>query len=153
MRSFHRAIVHAVAGAALSAFARTAGAEETPRPAPPAAPAQALAADPQPSGDPHRGDVQRTVGWALCGAGTVAVAMGGGFAFVAHHEHDDASAETGSARLADERSASQLANGAAFLLVAGGAAVASGVIVLLTAPNAQTSIATDGREILVRGTF
>jgi hypothetical protein len=123
----------------------TEGTEDTP-----AAPAEATAELPP---DPHRGDVQRTVGWTLCGAGAAAVAIGGAFAVVAKSEHDDAATETGAARYATSQEASGFANTAAFWLVAGGAAVASGAIVWLTAPRTHTSIGTNGRELLVRGTF
>jgi hypothetical protein len=103
--------------------------------------------------------VQRTVGWTLCGAGTVAVALGGMLAVVAKGKYDEAASESGTARDATSRDAREFVNSAAFLLVAGGATVVSGVVVLLTAPSApsaplsEVSIATNGREILLSGTF
>jgi hypothetical protein len=89
----------------------------------------------------------------------VAVAIGGVLAVAAKGTYDEAASESGAARDATSQDARGFVNGAAFLLVAGGGAVVSGVVVLLTAPSAprtplsEVSIATNGREILLSGTF
>jgi hypothetical protein len=114
-----------------------------------AAPAEAM----EPVQDTHRGDVQRTVGWTLCGAGGAAVAIGGVLAIVAKGEYDEAASQTGAARDATSRDADRAATSAALGIAAGAAAVLSGTIVLLTAPSAHVSVATNGRELLLRGTF
>ncbi len=156
MRSFQVTILRAAA-TALFAFSFASGASaqgrvptnSTERPAP------ALATHPvdPTAATPHGGDLRRTVGWTLCGAGTVGAAIGGALAFVAKSEHDDAAAATGSARAADLQEAGRLTTSAAILLAAGGAAAVSGVVVLLTAPRVDAAIGTNGREILVSGTF
>lgn len=90
------------------------------------------------------GNVQGAVGWIIAGAGTVAAGLGGGLAFLAKSSYDGASGCSGTTcttaqGLDTSNSARDLGNAATVLLIAGGASVVGGVILVLSAPRPSSA--------------
>jgi hypothetical protein len=99
------------------------------------------------------GGAQRLGGLLNGGAGVATLAAGGILGLVAKVEDTTAKAEPGLARHSDSVSAVNLGNAATAVMVIGGVVTAVGVVVWLTAPNAHAQVGTNGRELLVGGTF
>lgn len=97
------------------------------------------------------GSTQRTVGLVVGAAGVVGVGVGTYFALHASSLWDTAHAAcpankcTDSASVTKGRDASSAANAATVLLGIGGVALAAGVVIFVTAPNASSAPGTDKR--------
>jgi len=100
-----------------------------------------------------RGRGQRWVGVTVAGAGIAALAAGGVIGLVSKANDNAAKNETGTNRNTDSVSAFNLGNVGTAVFVGGAVAAAVGVVVWFTAPSAPTRIGTDGRELLLRGSF
>jgi hypothetical protein len=101
---------------------------------------------------PPGGD-QRLGGLLTGGAGVAALGVGGILGLVAKAEDTTAKAEPGLARHTDSVSAVNLSNAATAVAVVGGVVTAVGIVIWLTAPSAHAQVGTNGRELLVGGTF
>jgi hypothetical protein len=109
------------------------------------------------------GSTFRLLGLVLGGAGVVGMGVGTGIALDAKSKDNRAANETGTAQKNDSVSAVNEGNVATVVLVVGAAMAAAGVVLWLTAPSATTggpaesatnlALATDGREVILRGTF
>jgi len=93
---------------------------------------------------PRTGIDQRTAGWVIGGAGVGALAAGEILAFVAKSSYDDAPGCKGTfcptaAALDTRNSARDLGNVATGFVAAGGALMAAGLIVWITAPHRQSA--------------
>jgi hypothetical protein len=109
----------------------------------------------------------RTLGVVLGGVGVATLAVGFGVAFDAKSKDDAAKTETGAAQYNNSGSAVGEGNAATVVLGVGAAAAVTGVVLWLTAPHAKTDgassgsaapgrslgVATDGRVVVLRGTF
>jgi hypothetical protein len=105
-----------------------------------------------PSGPPP-GKTQRTIGIVVGGAGIVAMGVSGVLGLMAKSQYDTATGETGSARHTDSVSASNLADVASVVLVAGAVATAAGAVLWLTAPRAPVAVGTNGTGVILAGSF
>lgn len=101
----------------------------------------------------QRGGMQRVLGFAIGGAGLVSAGIGGALALVAKSQYEKAAGEGFPARDTDSASAVGTGNAATILVLAGGAVTAAGVVVWLTAPRATVTVGTNGRDLLLRGSF
>jgi hypothetical protein len=99
------------------------------------------------------GSGQRMAGLLTGGAGVVTITVGGILGLVAKSQYTTAEAEPGLARHSDSVSAANLGNAATVVAVVGGVVVAVGVTIWLTAPSAHAQLGSNGRELLVGGTF
>ncbi len=114
----------------------------------PAKPAETMATRPA-----SRGGVQRVLGIVLGGAGIVALGIGGGIALDAKAKDNAAEGEGGLARQTDSRSDAGAGNVATAVVLAGAVVAATGVVLAITAPRGKVSVGTDGRGVLLKGTF
>lgn len=96
---------------------------------------------------------RKWLGVGLFGAGAVAAGVGGVLGLMAKSQFNTASGESGQARVNDSASAVSSGNVATIVVVAGGVVAAAGVVVWLTAPSASTQVGTNGRDLVVQGTF
>jgi hypothetical protein len=103
--------------------------------------------------DASTGRTQRFVGLGVAGAGIITVGVGGIIGLVAKGHDNAAAGEPGTARHVDSVSAVNLANTATAVVVVGAVVAVAGVVVWLTAPTGRPQLGTNGREILLRGTF
>jgi hypothetical protein len=99
------------------------------------------------------GGGERLGGLLTGGAGIATLGVGGILGLVAKAQDTTAKAEPGLARHTDSVSAVNLGNAATAVMVIGGVVTAVGVVIWLTAPNAPAQVGTNGRELLVGGTF
>jgi serine/threonine-protein kinase len=119
-----------------------------PEAPPVAAPAPALAAAPVPPPPPSNGTGQRVIGAIIGGVGVVGVALGAVFGAMAKSDNDDAGKQclTDTActpqALTLTTSAKHEATGSTVGFIAGGALLATGVVVFLTAPHAGATPTT-----------
>jgi hypothetical protein len=96
----------------------------------------------------------RRIGGVVAGAtGVVGVGVGGILGLVAKSQYSSAAGETGTARQTDSAHAVTTGNVATVVVCVGGALAAAGLVIWLTAPNAQASVGTNGTEFFVRGSF
>jgi hypothetical protein len=72
---------------------------------------------------------------------------------VAKGEYNKAVGESGNARKNDSGSAVGLGNAASAVVGIGAAAVAAGIVVVLTAPSGKATVGFNGRDIFVGGSF
>jgi hypothetical protein len=119
------------------------------------------------SGAPTPGSTARALGLILGGVGVVTLAVGFGVAFDAKSKDDASKTESGAAQYNDSGSAVGEGNAATVVLGVGAAVAVTGVVLWLTAPRAKTDgasassawpgrglrVATDGRALILRGTF
>jgi hypothetical protein len=114
--------------------------------APAAVPAVVAAPADAGGGEPHAGDgsAQRTIGLIVGGIGVAGLATGAVFGLMASSKWSTAQGECGPSSCtnlqgaqSDQQSASTLANVSTAAFVAGGVAVAAGVVVWLLAPRAS----------------
>jgi hypothetical protein len=99
------------------------------------------------------GNGQRIGGLLTGGAGLVTLTVGGILGLMAKAQDITAGTEPGLARHSDSVSAVNLGNAATVIAVVGGVVTAVGVVLWLTAPSAHAQVGTNGRELLVGGTF
>jgi hypothetical protein len=99
------------------------------------------------------GSGQRLAGMFVGGVGIVTMITGGVLGLVAKTQDSTAETEVGQASHTDSESAVNLGNIATIVTVIGVAATAVGAIIWLTAPNASAKVGTNGRELLLWGTF
>jgi serine/threonine-protein kinase len=128
-----------------------------------AAPAPAWSTTPTPN--KPRGNGRRTVGIILTGVGAAGVAAGGVLALMASSANDDsmkncnAADETrcNAAGVAEREDALALGTNATILTIVGGAALATGVVLWMSAPssNAQVGALSNGSDarMVLRGSF
>ena len=108
--------------------------------------------------EPSTGSTQRTVGLAVLGVGVVGAALGTVFGLNATSKHSDAKANcnadqsacnsTGAGQMKDARSAATLST-VAFAL--GGAAIAGGAVLYLTAPKKERTSAVQALHVSPNG--
>lgn len=96
---------------------------------------------------------RRLLAAGLGAAGVVAAAVGGGLAWSAKSRFDQATGETGTTRANDAHAAVVTGNVATAFVIGGGALVAAGVVLWLTAPTGRVAVGYDGREVLCRALF
>jgi len=126
---------------------------EASKPSPPALVAS-RPSTPPPEPEPARpGRTQRFIGLALAGAGLLGAGAGGALGLFARVQFDRAKSESGLAAHDDSVNAVNLGNAATIVAVAGGAIALTGVVVWLSAPRAPAIVGTDGRQLLVQGSF
>jgi serine/threonine-protein kinase len=99
------------------------------------------------------GQTQRLIGLVVGGAGILGMGASTVMVLVAKSQYDTAASESGAAKHADSVSATGLANGASVVFVIGAAATVGGAVVWLTAPRAPVAVGTNGRELLLSGSF
>lgn len=99
------------------------------------------------------GGTARLLGLVLGGAGVVGMGVGVAVALDAKSKDNQALGESGPARQTDSSSAVSQGNVATVLLGVGAALAVAGVIVWLTAPSEHVAMGTDGREVILRGSF
>jgi hypothetical protein len=95
----------------------------------------------------------RVIGLTVGAAGVATIAAGGVLAAVATSKFDTAKGEHGDARASDSATAVHMANTAGVVMGIGAGVAAIGVVVWFVSPNAQTQVGTNGREVLLRGSF
>jgi hypothetical protein len=93
---------------------------------------------------------QRVAGALIGGAGVATMVVGGILGLVAKG-HDSAAELEGNAP--DSVSAVSLGNTATGVFVIGASVAAAGAIIWFTAPTASPHVGTNGRDLLLRGTF
>jgi hypothetical protein len=125
---------------------------------PTATPATATPAPPAPESSggvatTSRGATQRVVGIVLGATGLVAMGTAGAMTLVAKGQYDTAAGESFPARHTDSASATNLANAASVTFGVGAAALVAGAVVWWTAPKGSVAVGTNGREVLLTGTF
>lgn len=130
----------------------------TPRnpsaPALPAVPVDAPAPAPAAPAPVSRGSGGlRLWGWIVGGVGIVGLGTGVSLGLAAKSRDNTASGELGAARQTDSQSAAQQGNIATGVFIAGAAALAGGVVMWLVAPSPRAAIGTNGREVVMGGTF
>jgi hypothetical protein len=96
---------------------------------------------------------QRVAGALIGGAGVATLVVGAILGLVAKGHDSAAELEKGSGRQTDSASAVRLGNTATVVAVIGAAASAAGGILWLTAPSASLRVGTNGRDLMLRGTF
>jgi hypothetical protein len=118
----------------------------------------------------RNGDAQRTVGWIVGSAGVVGLGVGAGFALSSLGKRNDARShcagnQCDAAGVGLRDDAIRNGNVATVATIVGGAAVAGGVVLVLTAPRSPESqgragairavpnVAVDGGGVLVQGSF
>jgi serine/threonine-protein kinase len=120
------------------------------------APATPVATDAA-GGAPPYWTGRRIVGVAMAGVGLAALGVGGILGLTAKSQYNTAAGETGAPRHTDSQSAYDAGNVATIVVGVGGAVAAAGLVLWLTAPSAAPSaspqVGTDGRQVLVRGSF
>jgi hypothetical protein len=87
------------------------------------------------------------------GAGLVGVGVGVGLGLDAKSKDNAAAGEPGTARQTDSKAAAQQGTLATIVFGVGAAALAGGAVLWLLAPSAQTAIGTNGRDVVLRGSF
>jgi hypothetical protein len=95
----------------------------------------------------------RLLGLVLGGAGIVGMGVGAAVALDAKSKDDRAAGEPGTARQTDSSSAVSEGNVATVVLGVGAAMAVAGVILWLTAPTERVAVGTDGRAVILRGSF
>jgi hypothetical protein len=130
----------------------------SPSPLPPAPPvpgvpseSASLSLPPAPTSAPS--GAMRLWGLALGGAGVAGMGVGIGLGLEAKSKDNTASGEPGAARQTDSQSAARLGNVATITFAAGAAVVAGGVVLWLLAPSPHAAIGTNGRDLLLGGSF
>jgi hypothetical protein len=99
-----------------------------------------------------RGTGQRVAGWAVGGVGVAAMAASGVLAIVARAKYTSAADEQ-TGRHNDSVAAGHLADIATGVLIGGGAAALTGVVLLVTTPKAQITVGTTGTALVLSGRF
>jgi hypothetical protein len=99
------------------------------------------------------GATQRAVGAVVGVAGVASLAVGGVLGLVAKGKQNTAESETGSRQYDDSASAVGMANLATGVVCFGAALALVGVVFWVTAPKPQVSVATNGHELLLHGSF
>ena len=100
-----------------------------------------------------RSGLWRALPWVVGGSGVAAALTGAAFGIAAKSQFDKSSGESGSARHDDSLQATQWGDAATVLLGVGGALAATGVVLWFVAPHANVSVATNGPQWFVGGTF
>ncbi len=103
--------------------------------------------------DAHPGRTQRLAGIVVGGVGVLALGAGGVIGLLAKSADDSASTEAFPAKHDDSLNASHLAQGATVVVGVGAAVAVVGAVLWFTAPSAKASVGSNGRELLLRGTF
>jgi hypothetical protein len=99
------------------------------------------------------GTTQRTIALVTGVAGVASIGIGGALALAAKSKDNTAQGEPLPARQTDSQSAVSQGNVATALVGVGLGGVAAGLVLWLTAPRSNPSVATDGRTLLLHGTF
>ena len=105
---------------------------------------------------PARGSPQhthRTIGLAAGGAGIATILAGAVTWVVAKSQYNGATNEHGPSRVDDSARAVHLANAGGLLVTIGAAMTVSGGVLWWTSPSSPARVGTDGRELLLRGSF
>jgi hypothetical protein len=128
-----------------------------PAPPPPTSPPPGPALPPVvpavPQDTVSRGGGQRVLGLIMAGAGVVGLGVGGGFAFSAKSQYNTSlsNCETGnpgqcnSTGVSQRDSARSAGNVATVAVIAGGAVLAGGVVIWLTAPQGTVTVQRGGQ--------
>lgn len=127
-----------------------------PAPVAPLPPAEPPAAGHEASGapgSPASASPMRSIGWIVGGVGIVGLGVATGIALDAKSKDSAAANEPGMARQVDSHNAAQEGNLATIVFGIGAAAVATGAVLWILSPSASTSVGTNGRDILLRGSF
>jgi hypothetical protein len=121
--------------------------DEKKTPMPPAVPPAATPATPATQVESDPGQGQRIVGWIVSGVGLVAVGVGAGFGGYAIALGNDVNARCPSSPCADadavakNSDAHAMANVSNVAIIGGAIAMATGVVLVLTAPKHRTTVA------------
>jgi hypothetical protein len=93
--------------------------------------------------------------WGLIagGAGIVGLGVSVGLGLDAKSKDNRASGEAGAARQTDSQSATSEGNLATVVFAVGAAALASGAVLWFLAPSPRAAIGTNGRDLVLRGSF
>jgi hypothetical protein len=109
---------------------------------------------PPPATTPAKaGSTARLLGLILGGAGVITMGVGVGVALDAKSKDNQAAGEPGVARQTDSGSAVSEGNVATVVLGVGAAMAVGGVVLWLTAPSDGVAVGTDGRGVILRGSF
>jgi hypothetical protein len=131
-----------------------AAAPTPPAPQPASGPARAADATPEATPASHSyWTGRRLLGVGVGAAGVIGVGIGVGLGLAANSEYSTAKGEIGAPRRNDSSSAVSEGNVATVVFTVGAVALAAGVVIWLTAPSSTTQVGTDGRQLLLRGTF
>ena len=87
------------------------------------------------------------------GVGIVGLGVGGVLGLMAKSQDNTAATETGPAHHSDSASAVSKGNVATAVCAVGGALVATGAVLWLTAPKATTAVGLNATGITFRGSF
>jgi hypothetical protein len=120
---------------------------ETPAPPPPSTPADVEATP------VARGHTQRVVGLVVGATGIVAAGVGEVLAILAKSKFDTATHERGSSQVNDSASAVHQGDAATVIVSVGAGLLAAGAVVWFTSPRSGTQVGTNGRELLLGGSF
>jgi hypothetical protein len=109
---------------------------------------------PPPDLVPSSGTGQRVAGWTVGGVGVAAMAASGVLAVVAREKYSAAESDSSpSAKHSGSVDAGHFADIATGVLIAGGVATLTGVVLLLTVPKTQIKVGTTGTTLLLSGRF
>ncbi|HEY3595724.1 MAG TPA: hypothetical protein VGL13_17680 [Polyangiaceae bacterium] len=112
-----------------------------------------VASEPTPVVPPSSapGKTQRTTGYVVGGLGIAGLGTAGVMGLIARSQY--VKSQTSVHVAADSSKAFKLGNEATVVGAVGGALLATGVVLWLTAPRGQVAVGTNGTELLVSGSF
>jgi hypothetical protein len=131
--------------------------QPVPTEAPPAQPAiasePALPSTPPVVGPSSGMGTQKVLAVVAGAVGAAGLGVGGALGLMAKSQDNTAAGETGAAHHTDSVSAVSKANLATGVFIGGGALVATGVVLWLTAPGAKAAVGVNGSGITFAGSF